>query len=201
MFKGVRKAVWEFRSGLLRSVVGEEGEDGDKWVQWNLLMSSPGPAYSACQPVGWGLGASGGLAVLRSNVSLEEMEGCKPGKASCFLSSGTVSSFSGYIVIREHLAWMDLFGTSINNNNNWACLCSERQQRRDKRESLWKVSPRVTASLELEADRPSASSRLLLWSRHSYRLADLTGFIVEDWIKLSHFQWISLRNYFCHWVS
>lgn len=136
-----------------------------------------------------------------SNVSLGEMEGCKPGKASCFLSPGTISSFSGYIVIREHLAWMDLFGTSINDNDDWACLCSERQQRWDRRESLRKVSPRVTALLELEADHPRASSCFLLWLKHSYRLADFIGFVVEDWTKLSHFQWISLHNYFCHWVS
>lgn len=63
---------------------------------WAVLI------FTACPgPVGWGLGASWGLAILRSNVSLEEMEGCKLGKTSCFLfffSLGNFGCFSGYTV-------------------------------------------------------------------------------------------------------
>ena len=61
---------------------------------------------TAClRPVGWDLGASWGLAVLRANVSLEEMEGCKLGQASCFLSPGTIGCFAGYTGIRCESVW------------------------------------------------------------------------------------------------
>lgn len=55
-------------------------------------------AYSHCLsgPVGWGLRASHRLAGLRFNVSLEEIEGRKLGKSSCFSSLGTICGFSGY---------------------------------------------------------------------------------------------------------
>lgn len=64
-----------------------EKEESDKWVQWNPPMFHLGCAYilTACPgPVGWGLGASWGLEVLRSNGSLEEMEGCKLQQAFLF---------------------------------------------------------------------------------------------------------------------
>ena len=67
-----------------------EEEESDKWVQWNPPMFHLGCAYilTACPgPVAWDLGASWGLAVLRSNGSLEEMEGCKLGRLSCFCFS------------------------------------------------------------------------------------------------------------------
>lgn len=61
---------------------------------WAVLILTACPG-----PVGEGPGASLGLAVLRSDVSWEEMAGCKLGKPSDFRSPGISGCFSGYTVL------------------------------------------------------------------------------------------------------
>lgn len=157
-----------------------EEEESDKWVQWSLPMFHLGCAYilTACPgPVVWGLAASWGLAVLRANGSLEEMEGCKLGKLSCFFFFlleplvAFLSELCHKVAGTNRSPWNEYQNWGLPLFNKAAHVRRKGRLQKGQLKSYW-ITP-VEAGLYA----PGACS--LLWLKRSSSLADLRGFAVR----------------------